>query len=685
MSKLIYAPSATIIEGTYSGIKNSDQAVNAVYHSVAFTGDGYMYTHGKKFRLFLVQNEGLTGITFSITDGTAQVLIDGTSVGSGTVVTSISGDNIVCASTTDGVTTLTHKEYLNLQSPTQYGSNYQIPILTIDKYGHITAVSNGTTIDPTKVQAGTTATAGNYYLTGVTDSNAQNPIYSTNAYIDQNGNLYAASIYQNGSSLSTLFAPLSHISVEGDDSTLGHVKLFDTLDAEKDKDAAFAATPKAVASALSDAQQYSRDLLAAQDAMVFAGTIQANGVITSHNSVLLPGINDGVSTIQNIDYKTGYTFRFVQAGTFNGEGVEIGDMLLAVNSFDTEFSYNDWTIIQTNISGALTAANNLNGILYASNSRSVQSLSFGSGVLTSDGASISFSNPNTLWRDIQVEDTSIGTNILNLKATGHIGYTVNNGEVTLSISDADIIATAASLNIKKDLVAFVYNPSTASTIYLGSMLTFQDITVDGQTYKAINHVTGTTITNKLGSITTDAYGHITSVTEVSYLPNEYGLSILDNAGTSMLGYDGSAARTIKFLNGTDISLAVASVTGGITITPSITHKYRPVQFFATSASQSATSLLTNSESTALTLVAGDNITITHQDALNSNLPDGTIAIHAEDTWRDVQAYRFSSNTLTRSSINALALKFDDSLLITNDEIGVCWTEIDENGSITYTK
>jgi len=71
MSKLIYAPSASLIEGTYSGIKNADQAVNTVYHSVAFTGDGYMYTHGKKFRLFLVQNEGLTGISFNITNGTA--------------------------------------------------------------------------------------------------------------------------------------------------------------------------------------------------------------------------------------------------------------------------------------------------------------------------------------------------------------------------------------------------------------------------------------------------------------------------------------------------------------------------------------------------------------------------------------------------------------------------------------
>jgi len=47
---------------------------------------------------------------------------------------------------------------------------------------------------------------------------------------------------------------MSHTSVEGDSSTLGHVYLHDTYDNSKDADSAYAATPKAVAGALSDAQ-----------------------------------------------------------------------------------------------------------------------------------------------------------------------------------------------------------------------------------------------------------------------------------------------------------------------------------------------------------------------------------------------------------------------------------------------
>jgi len=64
MSKLIYSPTSTLIEGTYDGIKNRDHAVNPVYYSVAFTGDGYMYTHGRKFRLFTVANNEVEGLLF---------------------------------------------------------------------------------------------------------------------------------------------------------------------------------------------------------------------------------------------------------------------------------------------------------------------------------------------------------------------------------------------------------------------------------------------------------------------------------------------------------------------------------------------------------------------------------------------------------------------------------------------
>ena len=198
------------MEDTYQNIRESDQTTNGAYFSIGITGDGYMYTHGKKFRLFQVINDSLAGLSFSISGGTAQFLIDGTSIGQGTVVQSVTGDNIVEASTLNGAVSLSHKQYLNLNSATQYGSATKIPIVTVDKYGHITAISQSNDLDFTKVIANTTNATGTYYLTGVTDNTAQNPIYSTNAYIDKDGNIYGRNFYLNGSALSTIFAPIGY-------------------------------------------------------------------------------------------------------------------------------------------------------------------------------------------------------------------------------------------------------------------------------------------------------------------------------------------------------------------------------------------------------------------------------------------------------------------------------------------
>jgi hypothetical protein len=51
-------------------------------------------------------------------------------------------------------------------------------------------------------------------------------------------------------------------------------------------------------------------LFAAQDAMVFVGTLLADGTITSHNEVVLPTAVDNTTNISSLNYKVGWTFRF---------------------------------------------------------------------------------------------------------------------------------------------------------------------------------------------------------------------------------------------------------------------------------------------------------------------------------------------------------------------------------------
>ena len=683
MSKLIYSPTSTLIEGTYDGIKNRDQAVNPVYYSVAFTGDGFMYTHGRKFRLFTVTNDEVEGLLFQIRNGIAGFYIDGAAIGTGNVIQSVANDGIITTSTTDGVATIGHSTFLTQQQAISYGSATQIPIITVNESGHITAIQNSGTIDISKIRADATTTTGYYHPVGVTDNTLQNPLYHSSLFFDENGNIYANNYYIGASPLSDIFAPLSHVSVYATDSVYGHVLLSDTPDSDDDINNHIAATPKAVTAGIATANQYAQDLFAAQDAMVFVGTIDADGTITSHNIAVLPTAVDGTTNLTYLNYKVGWTFRFVEAGTFNGEDIEIGDMIIAVRAKGNEFSIDDWTVIQTNISGALTSVSNLNGILYSNSSRIVNSLAFSSGILKYNGSSLEFVNPNTIWRDIQVNSNSIGTSHFNLIAGNAINLSESNGDVTIAVNASNIIQTSAALTLEQDLVAFTYKPIAAANLTIGSGLTLEKDENDNYTLK---HAAGITFTNVLGSITTDSNGHVIGVTEVTTLPNPYSLTISTN-NSQAIQYNGSAAKVLIFKDGGDLAFTNSTdLNGNQVIEAEVTHKYRSVQFYPNLTSAEPISLLANSVNTILTLVGGTNISLSNVNALGESLPDGTLMISAEDTWRNILAYKFTSNLLAQSSIGSSApLKFGDDFLWSNEELGITWTEIDEDGRVTYVK
>lgn len=682
MSKLIYSPTSTLIEGTYDGIKNRDHAVNPVYYSVAFTGDGYMYTHGRKFRLFTVANNEVEGLLFQIQNGIAGFYIDGVAIGTGSVIQSITGDGIITTSTTDGVTTVGHSTFLSQQQATSYGSTTQIPIITVNESGHITAIQNSGTIDVSKIRADATTTAGYYHPVGVTDNTLQNPLYHSSLFFDGNGNIYANNIFIGANALSTLFAPISHVSVYADNLNYGHVQLSDSANGDQDVNSHIAATPKAVSSGIAAANQYSEDLFAAQDAMVFCGTLKADGTITSHNTTILPSVIDDASNITYLDYKVGWTFRFVQGGTFNGEDIEVGDMLIAVHKKDQEFNINDWTVIQTNISGALTATQNLNGLLYANNSRVVNSLALSNGILKFDGTALSFVNPNTTWRDVQINSTSIGTTKLNLISGNAITLSNNEGDVTIAVNSASIIQTSASLTLEQDLTTFVYKPSAAANLLIGNQLSLYKNNEDKY---VLDHAAGTVFTNKLGSITTDAYGHVVAIDEIDAISNPYNLVVKVNSD-DLLQYSGGTEEVLIFSNGTDISFTTSSGQNGESIiTPEITHKYRSIQFYPTLESQEAVPLLANTVNNVFTLIGGDNVSLSNVNSLGEDLPTGTLMINAEDTWRNVEAFRFQANELSRVSIGNNQLNFGNDFLMSNNELGITWTEIDEDGRVTYVK
>lgn len=86
-------------------------------------------------------------------------------------------------------------------------------------------------------------------------------------------------------------------------------------------------------------KDYADGLLAANDAMLFKGTVGTGGTYTIANFNSL------------VAYNVGWTFKVITAGTIKGQVCEIGDMLIAKSSTGTD---GDWAVVQANIDGAVT-------------------------------------------------------------------------------------------------------------------------------------------------------------------------------------------------------------------------------------------------------------------------------------------------------------------------------------------
>lgn len=78
---------------------------------------------------------------------------------------------------------------------------------------------------------------------------------------------------------------------------------------------------------------------------------------------------DSATIIGLTDYKTGWTYKASSAFTIDGVGtVENGDMIIAINDYDSAYSALDWAIIQNNVdtmTGATSSAAGTRGLVPA--------------------------------------------------------------------------------------------------------------------------------------------------------------------------------------------------------------------------------------------------------------------------------------------------------------------------------
>ena len=704
MSKLIHAASLAGFKTAFPYWANTDTDAtnpNSSYKSIVYTDDGYLYTHGKIFQL-AVTNAGapaswftasLSGQTLTLSSaGTTQTVtlpVVGLTTGTTTEL-------IVTSSA--GVFNINHKnDYLGAVTSVGPGAvsntTINVPYLTATTSGHVDVLGQYTATLNHVLQTLDTTTATSYLLFGTSATSVTSgSIFNTSLKANMsNGSLYATTFYENGTSLAAKYAAIGHTSVVGSDTVLGHVKLSDSItDSTNGVANGIAATPKAVKAAYDSLKTYADGLLGANDAMVFKGTLGTGGTVTA---------------LPTSGYSAGWTYRVITAATYAGVACEVGDLIICVKDYATAFANSDWTVAQTTVDGAVTssAALTVNQLVVGGTaSTAVKTLSAGT-----DGQVLTMASGIPAWtanqvRPISVNDTSILNattyTALNLKGSTNITVSSSGGDVTFSATGLVTTASLANLtfsgtDLSSTAQTWVYGPTFAKTVTLDSDLYLTSAGHIGHR----NQITAQG-TQAVYSFKYDANGHIIGTpTAVTSMPSPTNLAIAigggTTEGTTLYTYNGSTAKSLNIIAGSNVSFTTAA--GSLTINSSYSNT---VSALAIGATGTTTSAATTNGNTYLKLVNSGVLTNSFKifgsgaTSVISNA-SGNIEVNSVNSWRNVTAYLLSTNTSGQVLSNSIAtadLDFGSEFLWDatggsgNDgQLRIGWAEIATDGTITY--
>lgn len=280
------------------------------------------------------------------------------------------------------------------KTPTYGGTfTFTVPQISANEYGHVTTLTEQTVTvklpesDNTDTKVTNNTTTSKYYLTGSTSSTNTTGelVKRSTVYVDTDG-----SVYSNSKKV---------------------------------------ATEEYVDNKILDG-------FAANDAMVFKGTLGTEGTITA---------------LPTSGYSAGWTYKVITAGTYAGQTCEVGDMVICTKDHATGASNSDWSVVQNNIDLANTTAA---GIVKVTNKLS------SSQTLTSTNGSTA-----DRFYGVQMD---------------------KDGKIFVNIPWTDTKVTAVGNH---------YTPSggsAATTTSSGTTLTWNSNVITGITKDAAGHITGVT-------------------------------------------------------------------------------------------------------------------------------------------------------------------------------------------------
>ncbi len=366
---------------------------------------------------------------------------------------------------------------------------------------------------------------------------------------------------------------------------------------------------------------------AANDAMVFKGTLGTGGTITS---------------VPTKNYLIGQTYRVIEAGEYAGQTCEVGDLLIAIADGPTTgntVTNNHWTVAQTNIDGAVTTTSTLtsNGIVLGGGNKTVD-------ILTTSSTS---------------------------------GYLKPNG------SSAPAWSSFGKLTVD-GTADFVFNPSADKTLKVGKGL---DVTSASNVY-TLGHTnqyfgTGGSQSGTAGiyKIAYDDYGHVSKAT--SWDPSTITFSNVKNIRTG-----GSNLSTQPSFDPDGTALAIQAGDGlviyGSASSVTIGHSTTGAATFTAASRKYVSGMTIDSYGHVTAVTMGtETVTNTWRPVYAWKLSDMANATDYIDNMlangTGTRALAFSSTFgYTEKSVTT-----DGSNSVSVSEIDLVWCEIDSNGTANY--
>ena len=704
MSKLIYAKSKTAFETAYTAADRL--STGAIYRSIAFLEDGYLWTHGQYFRFFDASNPFT--VTYaagtSVNTGNIVTLKDSSGVALTTFdvgVTAITGDAVITpAAINQGTVALTHAlraAGADVDITNTVGTNksaINIPTLTINKYGHVTALSSvATAVDQVKA----TLASGNYYLLGHTTNTADTAeaVKLASVYVNA-GNLtatkfigslnYSLSLTLNGGASTFNNTAATSVSFYAPTSsgTTGQIM--------KSNGAGAAPTWYDIATSVTSLSSGSTDTQIPTAKAVYNAVIA--GISTGDAMVYKGVLNATSSGLPAAD--KGDTYKVNVAGTFNGtQKLEVGDMLICNTDATAAVAYGsivagswaNWDIVQTNLTDAVVASSALiaNALVLGDTAASVKSLAFGSAgtVLKSTGTAVEWGTDNDTLNTVGATNLIatklflVGAQSQTANPQSYTNINVYIGTDNKLYSNGVAVLTDISAYVQNNLTYSTSNTTYALSAYQGYVLNNNAITAASISASTL------TLTRASGNITAsipifnqDTTGTAAKATNIV-------------GGTAGQVPYQSAANTTTFVTAATAAGQVLKWDGTKPTwgTDNDTHWTSNLITGAT-AGATVNGVATNGN-VFLNLVENGTVRNSHNivgTGATTVISDaaGKITIDSLNTWRNVSAYKLSAATIL-ATIGGLDLQFGSEFLwdSTANELKLGWAEVDTAGAITY--